>query len=1484
MLTTCVNIGVLASDTLNITYVASDGNIKSFELYHASENIQSFTTTWVDYFETPTNIGSVTLAEGADGKDGSAYVVFKAKEGYKFSGFSADGIFASTRDTAKLTAVAYESWTSKDVTSEAHTLTQAKKFLDYSNSWSNCYNYRYDLFPENAKYIKVVLPQGNSSMVFANNFRFTMIPETASLYGEVFTDDFDGESIYEDCNIYSEKYSGFYTSASPKFGDGHVLAVKTSYNVEYDDNSVVTFKAPPGFKYKTFTVTAYAQGPNARKKTLSFEAGSAADGSFLKIPATVTYSAEGWTKCVYDFASLPANTKYIKLTFPRNMVSVLSVDKLEYTIADDEAVIDEMPYERYAGMNLTEPERPMGGASGAEFVNTMSEYGVEQSFTMDITQSTLEGRRILAHSGLDTFNIMTAWQLSSTAPDIKVLCSSAYKSTASTDGYLAHAYWVKTGGIPADSALTGFDVWLRTPDSFKIYASDSLDGEYTELAAASTVKDIGTYKDEYFWSESENKVKEYYRTHYKVHYDIPAEKGYRYIKIQCLPSETSNDYANHFLGIWNYSYKKVKAYADSDYLYNDYENKAVVMAPQGKKISLLEYTTRDGSEGKAYFSKSYADGFKKAETYNTAVTFRADDTKGTDAAWNILSSSKGTANYGFANWMNAKDKGGDGAYCLGSGKVSGVETTDYWVVTGGIPDGTEMKSFEVRARDKQYVKVLGSAALDGEYTEVALTSERTDTGNESTNAYAPQKILSYDMEGLGYKYVKIQSLAENWGGAILGQYSYTYDKVDGGESTEYKVYASEGAHYAYVGAAVADSIKVTFVPDDEACTSSAVVVGSNLADYTTDTYIVDFSGLTVSTADHNAYGGTVTAEYSGAVTFDDASSYMTLGAPNNSLITSAELVATKGTELSFAYAESLGGRYTPINAVSDETTLGTKYVKYTVDVVNAPYLRISGSADGTLVSYSFNWQGEAKSDEQGYAHYSVNVDYDDVRQELKAWGFFPGSTGNIDVMNEYDITLFEELNADMLRFELYADVDDEGNTDTSYLDKLITLINIAKEHDLEYMITIWSPPASMKTNGMVWGINDDGTSAYLVEGREDDFVKVISDCLLYIREQTGTLPVGFSVANEPPNTTTYQSCAYTVDQLRSVLVKLSARFDADGLGDVMILSPETNTLKGVGRYLEYDWSWLNTEDGQAVDAVIYHVYDDATNNHPNDMLGEALSNLSKSKPRETWQTEFCPAGLTMSKHRFANEILRKINHDTQHMGVSRWVYWYGIINAEDDESLINVVDGKADVKKEYFLLRALYNSAPGGSMVVNADINDPRAADELEACYTQSDVGAYDTDNGTVVTLANTSDFSKTYALSGLKGTRAMAYIFRGASESVDHVFFDVEDGTLDGLTLDAYDCAVVTTSDSVITDAYADLTSGDIKLTVDSQKLKGYSNPMLIKAVYDGKVMETAEKIALNAGDEYTISMSEYSAGKTVKLFLWNMENLYPIYTKTVN
>ncbi len=1483
MLMSGTDISAYAASDIEMTYVASDGDIKSFELYFTSNNIQSFTATWVEYFKSPKNIGAVTLAEGADGADGSAYVVFKAKDGYKFSGFSADGIFASSAEDAKLTTVAYESYTSDNNASEAHTLTHAKKFLAYSNSWSNCYNYRYDLFPEKAKYLKVVLPYGSSSMVFANNFKFTMIPDSQALYSTAITDEFDNESIDDDCNISSQEYAGFYVSSSPQLGDGHYLAIKTSFNVESSNYTIVTFRAPPGFKYKTFTMTAYAQGANAKLKTLSFEAGTSEKGRFLKIPADISYSTSSWIKCVYDFDALPANTKYIRMTFPKNMLNCIRVDALSYTVADDEEQIREMPYERYEGMNLTEPERPASDADSATFENVLGEYGEEKTFTMDITESSLEKRRVLEHSGLNTFHIMTAWQLSATAPDIKVICSSAYTSNGVE---LGSPYWLKTGGIPADHALTGFDIWLRTPESFKIYTSDTLDGEYTELTAVSSVKDTDTYKEDYYWSADENKLKEYYRPHWKVHYDIPVSDGYRYIKIQCMPSETTNDFENHFIGIWNYSYKKVKAYNDSAFIYRDYEDKSVIMAPQGKKISSLEYTVKDGDEGTAYFSGNYTDGFSQSRSYKTAVTFKADDTQGNDKAWNIIASSTDKT-HNFSAWMNGTGYGGDGAKCLAAGKVAGVDTPDYWVVTGGIDDGLEMKKFEIRSAKKSNVKILGSASLDGEYTEVPLDSEKPDTGNKSSSGYAPKIILSYNMTGRGYKYIKIQSLATDWGDAIFGKYSYTYDVAETGEEAGTKickVAAPPNTHYAYIGGTVPANVKVYFASEDDDYDASAVINRKRLSEYSADPYIVDYSGITTSATVHNLYGGKVSGEYTGDVSFDDDTSFITLSAPDNSVISYAEFVVSSDTKLEFAEAESRTGRYDTVTAIRDESVLGSKYVRYTISDIYSPYLRISANTGGMLVGYYFNWQGAPKKGDQGDAQYIINVDYNDIRQEIKAWGLFPGFS--TELADEYKLALFDELNPGIVRLELYGDVDSNGNLDveSSTLKNIISFINMAKSYDLEYMITIWSPPASMKTNGKKWGVNSDGSPAYLLESREDDFVKFISDCLIYIKEKTGTLPVGFSFANEPPNSTTYQSCAYTKEQLRRVLVKLDKKLDTDGLGDVMMLSPETNTLKGAGQFIEYDWSWLNTNEGQAVDAVIYHVYRDTTNNHPNDKLEEALANLSKTKKRETWQTEYCPAGLKISEHRFANEILRKINHDTQHMGVSRWLYWTGVINSKDDETLINVVDGTAHVKKEYYLLRTLYNSVPSGSSVVNLSIDDPHAADELEACYTQSDVGAFDTNSGTVVTLANTSDFSKSYSLTGLRGSRALVYIFRGNSEVIDHVFLDVTDGTVDGLTLDAYDCAIISTSDSFIADSYADVVSKNVRLITDSQALKDYSNPVLLRAVYDGDKMESIERIALDKGDEYTISVNEYSEGKTVKLFLWNMENLQPIYTKSIN
>lgn len=161
-------------------------------------------------------------------------------------------------------------------------------------------------------------------------------------------------------------------------------------------------------------------------------------------------------------------------------------------------------------------------------------------------------------------------------------------------------------------------------------------------------------------------------------------------------------------------------------------------------------------------------------------TFTADASQANDEAWNILASSPEKPHQ-FGDWMNTAEESGNGEYTIGSGKYNGADTPDYWVVTGGAPEGSEIKTFVIRARDKKYVQILGSSELEGTYTEVELLSDEADTENVCTNAYTPKRLLTYKMEGLGYRFVKIQSLATDWGGALLGKYSYTYDLLKTGE-------------------------------------------------------------------------------------------------------------------------------------------------------------------------------------------------------------------------------------------------------------------------------------------------------------------------------------------------------------------------------------------------------------------------------------------------------------------------------------------------------------------------------------------------------------------------------------------------------------------------------------------------------------------------------------------------------------------------------
>lgn len=159
--------------------------------------------------------------------------------------------------------------------------------------------------------------------------------------------------------------------------------------------------------------------------------------------------------------------------------------------------------------------------------------------------------------------------------------------------------------------------------------------------------------------------------------------------------------------------------------------------------------------------------------------FVVDDTQNTNDAWGIVASSASPKEFNWSKLPHYTDSADsntwDNTYCLAS---KNDNNRDYYVITGGVEADKEIKSFKIYVQKASNQTIYASNTLNGDYTELAYVSAEVDkTASEkyNKNGYAPNTVLTYGLDGKGYRYIKIQiNTTTDWQNAFLGKWEYTF--------------------------------------------------------------------------------------------------------------------------------------------------------------------------------------------------------------------------------------------------------------------------------------------------------------------------------------------------------------------------------------------------------------------------------------------------------------------------------------------------------------------------------------------------------------------------------------------------------------------------------------------------------------------------------------------------------------------------------------
>jgi glucuronoarabinoxylan endo-1,4-beta-xylanase len=184
---------------------------------------------------------------------------------------------------------------------------------------------------------------------------------------------------------------------------------------------------------------------------------------------------------------------------------------------------------------------------------------------------------------------------------------------------------------------------------------------------------------------------------------------------------------------------------------------------------------------------------------------------------------------------------------------------------------------------------------------------------------------------------------------------------------------------------------------------------------------------------------------------------------------------------------------------------------------------------------------------------NFSIDFSQSRQTIQGFGITATGTWNAEIANLYGQASFQnqvgnDLGASIIRLALPPQMQSSQDLNPSVLnlasfnfgafDPPANFIQAlrAAHPELKVMLSIWTPPAWMKTNN---SLINGGT---LRADRREHFGKYCAAACIGFQQTYGVPVYGISIQNEPAFAQTYDSCVYTPAEMRLALEAVKAAF------------------------------------------------------------------------------------------------------------------------------------------------------------------------------------------------------------------------------------------------------------------------------------------------------------------------------------------------------
>lgn len=243
------------------------------------------------------------------------------------------------------------------------------------------------------------------------------------------------------------------------------------------------------------------------------------------------------------------------------------------------------------------------------------------------------------------------------------------------------------------------------------------------------------------------------------------------------------------------------------------------------------------------------------------------------------------------------------------------------------------------------------------------------------------------------------------------------------------------------------------------------------------------------------------------------------------------------------------------------------------------------------------------------------------------------------------------------------------------------MIEAQKRADIEFISSIWSPPAQMKQNGKISPEIKNDPNNLLKDSEYLNFVDYISRYVKGYSKYRNIKISYLSPQNEPSSNNPQNSCFYSSTSLINLIKTIYNKFEKDSV-NTAIMAPECNNWTDTYRY---------NQDLITVDSIGFILKAVSTHGYGNTALRNVAAQLPLSIGiKEVWQTEVCETVQSASIDLSIENAIKwatMIQSDLILANCSAWLFWQLCsFNSTDETGLLYLIKNSIIIPKRYWTL------------------------------------------------------------------------------------------------------------------------------------------------------------------------------------------------------